>query len=176
HLFFPQLSIDQEKFLVHQTYSRPEAWLSWHRSRPVDQPFRSLTHILWLALRGIVVVLTGLFSPRPRNEPEGEGVKQKQKKGSATAIAACVALAGFTGFVCTPLHADVGENATDTPDAQLPMSKAVLAPAFHDHYELGAMARRGLITLSGPGSAQNFFLDMPLTKIISSSIIDLRYK
>src|SRR5947208_14839872 len=89
HLFFPQLSIDQEKFLVHQTYSRPEAWLSWHRSRPVDQPFRSLMHIFWLALRGIVVVLTGLFSPRPRNEPEIEGVQQKQKKGSATAIAAC---------------------------------------------------------------------------------------
>jgi cellulose synthase (UDP-forming)/cellulose synthase operon protein B len=177
HLFFPQLSIDQEKFLVHQTYSRPEAWLSWHRSRPVDHPFRSLTHIFWLALRGIVVVLTGLFSPRPRNEPEAEGVEQKQKKGSAPAIAACVALAGFTGLICTPLHAaDVGESATDRPDAQLPMSKVVPAPAFHDHYELGAMARRGLITLSGPGSAQNFFLDMPLTKIISVASLDLRYK
>src|SRR5438132_13783341 len=117
-----------------------------------------------------------LVSRRPGVEAQGEGVNQNQEKGGATAVAACVAVAGFTGLVCTPLHADVGENATDTPDAQLAMSKAVPAPAFHDHYELGAMARRGLITLSGPGSAQNFFLDMPLTKIISGASLDLRYK
>src|SRR5436190_209 len=41
--------------------------------------------------------------------------------------------------------------------------------------ELNALAGRRFITLSGAGSSQNFFLDMPLTKIIGAATLDLHY-
>src|SRR5439155_1458135 len=65
HLFFPEISFWQEKYLVNLLYSRPEAWLAWHNSRPIDRPLRSLAHILWLSLRGLGIVLAGLFTARP---------------------------------------------------------------------------------------------------------------
>jgi len=173
NLFFPQLSIGQETFLVNQIYSRPEAWLSWHRSRPNDRPFLSLAHIFWLALRGIVVVVTGLFTPRPASEPAA--TEAGQKKERTPAVAACLAFATILVLIRTPLYAADTAGA-DVGAAQAPAEKsAAPAPSFHDHYELGAMAGRGLITFSGAGSEQNFFLDMPLTKIISAASLNLRY-
>src|SRR5260370_8795048 len=64
HVSFPELSLAQEKYLVNQIYSRPRAWLAWGRMRPTDHPFRSLAHILWLAMQGGAVVLLGFFTRR----------------------------------------------------------------------------------------------------------------
>lgn len=60
HFLFPILTLEEERYLVNLVYSRPEAWVYWHRSRSADRPLRSLARILLLSLRGIVIVFIGL--------------------------------------------------------------------------------------------------------------------
>ena len=169
HLFFPAPSLEQEKFLVNQIYSRPEAWLSWHASRGVDRPLLSLAKIFWLALRGIAVVLAGLFTRRPPISDIADRVAEKRR---VPAIAACftIGLAITWGAMQTVAQdkTDAAQNAS-TITAPLPTS------AFHDRYQLGAMAGNRPITFTGVGASQNLFLDMPLTKIISAASLNLRY-
>ena len=174
HLFFPQLSLEQEIFLVNQIYCRPEAWLSWHRSRQMDSPLRSLAHIFWLALRGIAVVLIGLFTRRPAMEPEPLEADRRKKR--APAVAACVTILALLSMVRLPLHALDAARTPDASNSATPSGNPLApAAAFHDHYELGAMAEGRALALAGAGSSQNFFLDMPLTKIISEARLELRY-
>ena len=169
HLFFPELSLAQEKYLVNLIYSSPETWLQWHRSRSTDHPLQSLAYIMWLGVRGIGVVTLGLFTRRPREL----GQQMKDKRRRPHAVAACLAV-GFALMAPAGSHAD--DRAADMPDSGSGQGHpAAPAPAFHEQYELTALAGRRSIVLTGTGSSQNFFLDMPLTKIISAAALNLRY-
>ena len=176
HLFFPELSFSQEKYLVNLLYSRPEAWLAWHNSRAVDRPLRSLAHILWLSLRGVGIVLLGLFTLRP--SPERKPVRGEREKQRVPVAAASVLLFGL--LVVTPAKIYGSDAAapdkTDVPAAQAPAVQPAAQPAaFHERYELSALSGQRVITLQAAGASQNFFLDMPLTKIISGATIELHY-
>lgn len=177
HLYFPELSLAQEKYLVGLIYSRPGAWASWHKQRPSDRPLRSLGHIFWLALRGLVITALGFFTRRPADEIE---VPMLRKKERSPAVAACLALVSLLLVMPSQLPAaDTGttQAAPSGVRALSPQSPqpGAPAPAFHDSYELSALAGHKIAVLSGAGSSQNFFLDMPLTKIISAANLDLRY-
>jgi len=179
NLFFPELSLAQEKYLVSLIYCRPEAWVSWHRLRPSDRPLRSLGHIAWLGLRGMAVVLVGLFSPR---RPDDIEPTESRGKHRAPAVAASIAIAlaltlapprlraSDSSSTGASLNTSAPQNNNDNPRSPAPV------PTFHDHYELGSIAGTKNVGMSGAGAAQNFFLDMPLTKIISSASLNLSYR
>jgi cellulose synthase (UDP-forming) len=175
HLFFPELSLAQEKYLVYQIYSRPAAWVGWNRSRPLDRPLRSLGQVLWLALRGLAVIAAGLFTSRPSAPRKRLGAQEKRGESPAAASLALVCLV----LISVGAHAQVNPPAPQAnPSAGGPaVSSRAATPvaSFQDSYDLGSLAARGAIGLRGAGSSQNFFLDMPLTKIIGSSSLDLSY-
>jgi cellulose synthase (UDP-forming) len=187
HLLFSEISLAQERFLVNLIYCRPEAWASWHKSRGLDRPLSSLAHICWLSLRGTGVVLFGLFTRRPESEPDASELSRRKQR--APAVAACLVAASLLALVPTQLRAaavevdsasngssvqtDQAKNRTSKP---APATSLRPAAAFHDQYELGSLAGRGTIAMTGEGASQNFFLDMPLTKIISAASLDLRYQ
>ena len=100
HLTFAALGLREEAYLTSLIYSRPEAWLSWHTSRPVDRPLRSLLHVVLLGLRGLVFVPPlAVFSRRP--------VARRRRK-RAPAVAALVPLLGLL----TPARLDAaGQQA-----------------------------------------------------------------
>lgn len=177
HLFFPALSLPQEKFLVNLVYSRPEAWLTWHNSRPMDSPLRSLAHIGWLSLRGIVLVAAGLFSTRPAPVPEvsrSENAKRNVPVVAASLLfLALLALAPTYSFAGSSPEAEA-VDATQAPGATSPPSTMQPA-AFHDQYELSSLTGHNVITLHGAGASQNIFFGTPLTKIIGSASLDLHY-
>jgi len=176
HLFFPELSFWQEKYLVNLLYSRPEAWLGWHNSRPMDHPLRSLAHILWLSLRGIGIVIAGLFTPRP--SPDRKPVRAERRKERAPVAAASVLLFGLLMVTPARIHASDAAvpDKTDAPAAQASAVQPAPQPAaFHEQYDLGAISGERVIALRGAGASQNFFFDMPLTKIISGATLELHY-
>jgi len=176
HLFFPELSFWQETYLVKLLYSRPEAWVAWHNSRPIDRPLRSLAHILWLSLRGLGIVIAGLFTPRP--SPERKPVRAERRKERAPVAAASVLLFGLLMVTPARIHASdaAAPDKTDAPAAQAPAVQAAAQPAaFHEQYELGAISGERVIAMRGAGASQNFFFDMPLTKIISGATLELHY-
>src|SRR5215469_12441118 len=177
NLCFPELSLAQEKYLVSLIYCRPEAWVGWQRQRPSDRPLRSLGHIVWLGVRGIGVVLVGFFSRRHPDDLEATESRGKQR---VPAVAASFALAVALMLAPTPSRASdsspTGANGNANPTQNNNARGAAPVLIFHDHYELGSIAGTNEVGMSGAGAAQNFFLDMPLTKIISRASLNLHYR
>src|SRR5215471_13985363 len=165
HFVFPQLTLHQEQYLVNLAYSRPDAWVFWHDSRPSDRPLRSLLHIIWLALRGIVILslgLIGLLPTRDRSHPEAAG------KGERKPALAALILLAFLMLAPGPVLASPqkpGDQHTN------PSQPAV----FNEDYFITTPARSGGITLQGAGASQNFYFGVPVTKVISSAALNLRY-
>src|SRR5262249_45248809 len=155
HLVFRRLELWQEEYLLSRIYSPPEAWLSWHDSRPLDRPLRSLLHILMLGIRGLVLVPCGLFLPGAAPEPKAPQQGQ-QRKGSAiiaTGVFVFVLLAADSLAAPTQARADKPETASQ-------------ATTFRDAYELNEIGLSGAGGLDTVGASQNLFFDVPLTKII----------
>src|SRR5439155_16715702 len=177
HLFFPQLSLPQEKYLVNLVYSRPEAWLAWNSSRPLDHPLRSFANIVLLSLRGAGIVLLGLFTRRP--PPDRGAMPAEKRRASASIVAACLLLCGFLALMPKALLASdapiADKDKADAATSQSTTQPAVQAVAFHDQYQLSELSGQQAIASAGVGASQNFLLDMPLAKIISSASLDLHY-
>jgi cellulose synthase (UDP-forming) len=173
HLLFPRLTIAQEKYLVNLVYSRPEAWIAWNNARLNDSPLRSLAHIALLGVRGIGLVMLGLFTRRPAPD---RVTLEERKRERAPAVAASLLLCGLLlGLPARGIASDPPEPTTATPSTPAGSPVQSQPAAFHDQYLLAELSGQKLMTLSGAGASQNLFLDMPLTKIISRATLDLFY-
>ena len=162
NLCFPDLPLDQEKHIVNLIYSRPDAWLAWRKSRNVDRPLKSLVHIFGLSVRGLFIVPFGLFTRRPPAETSEVEQKRKRRRRRAPVPAAFVLLFAISAATI-PLH------GTELPETTSVTSQP--APAFHDEYELIEKPAK----IQGTGVSENFFFGVPVTKIISSATLSLRY-
>jgi cellulose synthase (UDP-forming) len=168
HFFFPSLTLGQERFLVNLVYSRPEAWVHWHRSRPADHALISFARILLLSLRGILIVLVGFFTSRPaeRSRP----TPQKKGGGREPAVAASILFASLVALTgparCYASEAPAGASAGATVTQPAP---------FHDEYELGGGSTQQTFSLQAAGASQNFFFGVPVTKIVSAATLRLHY-
>jgi cellulose synthase (UDP-forming) len=162
HLCFPDLPLAQEKHLVNLIYSRPDAWLAWRKSRSVDRPLKSLLHICGLSLRGLVIVPFGLFTRRPAADSSELEQKRTRRRRRAPVPAAFVLL---IAVIAVPL------SLYGTEPPQTPTVTAQPAAGFHDEYELIQKA----VNMQGAGGAENFFFGVPVTKVISSATLSLRY-
>lgn len=166
HFFFPTLNLHQEQYLVNLVYSRPEAWVYWHRSRSSDHPLSSLARILLLSLRGIAIILVGFFTSRP-SEREDPGAQAKRNRRPA--VAASFMLAGLLAAMpAAKCYAADGASANPGTTTAQP------AP-FHDEYELGGGGSQHTFRLQTAGASQNFFFGMTVTKVVSSASLKLHY-
>ena len=166
HFFFLALNLHQEQYLVNLVYSRPEAWVYWHRSRSSDRPLSSLARILLLSLRGIAIILVGFFTSRPSQR---EGQEPQAKRNRRPAVAASFVLAGLLATMPAAkcYAADGGSANPGTTIAQ---------PApFHAEYELGGGGSQQTFPLRTAGASQNFFFGMTVTKVVSSASLKLHY-
>jgi cellulose synthase subunit/glycosyl transferase family 2/PilZ domain-containing protein len=95
HLVFPRLTTVQERFLVDVIYSRPEAWLTRDADREDDDSaLGSLWRVTWLSLRGLVVIVGGMFS---RSRPGDNGAPERRRKRAHVTAACLFAAAVLTG-------------------------------------------------------------------------------
>jgi cellulose synthase (UDP-forming)/cellulose synthase operon protein B len=162
HVLFPRLTTQQERFLVDAIYSRPEAWMTWDAGRQDDSPLSSLRRVVWLSVRGLVVVIGGLFTP-PRHGHKDAGPRRSRKRAHA-ATASMFAL-----VVLTP-ELSVAQQSQ--------RQAAVREPApvmFHDAYELREIGGQTTTALQRDGASLNYFFGVPVTKIISEATLTLRY-
>ncbi|MBO0911618.1 MAG: UDP-forming cellulose synthase catalytic subunit [Acidobacteria bacterium] len=179
HLYFPALSLSQEAFLVSLVYSRPGAWVTWHQSHRVDRPLLSLAHIVWLAFRGVFLILAGFFTSRPRTRasvPRAERAKRSAPVVTASLLMCALALASTrTSAQGPPAGAARPPAAKASAPPVQPQAGSTTQPAvFHEQYELRSLAPPPL-TLTGAGASENFFFGTPLTKIVSTASLDLVY-
>jgi len=160
HFVFPSLTLEQEQFLVNQIYSRPDAWVYWNDSRPKDRPLVSLLHIVWLAVRGLVILslsLIGLVPGRDRRERQKKEGRERKPALAASILVAFVVLSQGPALAAPENH-EQGQPAV-----------------FNEEYMIGALAPGKSITLRGAGASQNFYFAVPVTKVISSATLELQY-
>jgi cellulose synthase (UDP-forming) len=150
HLAFSPLDLDQEKYVLRLAFSLSEAWSAWHRVRPPDRPLRSGFEILVLAVRGLTLVVVGLVVHVPARADT-----KSRRSNRRTAVIGLLAL----GFGLHPTRADAQRRTT-----------------FEDTIQLGAISGSGNgIALHGPQAVENVFFDLPVTKIVTSAALELRY-
>ena len=150
HLAFSPLELHQEKYLLGLAFSRSQAWSAWHRLRRSDRPLRSGLEILVLAVRGFTLVMVGLCVRLPVRANSGSNRSRRR--------AAVIGALAF-GFGLYPVRAVAQQQ-----------------PAFEDTIQLGAISGSpNELALGGSRAVENVFLDLPVTKIVTSATLELRY-
>ena len=162
HVVFPRLTTAQERALVDVMYSRPEAWLRWDDGQTNDSPLRSLSRVMWLSIRGLVIVLAGMLAP-PRLHGHGMVRQSRHRKRSAATAASAV------------LIAMLGSAEISAAQQSATPVRAADSVIFRDAYQLKEIADQELTTLQRDGGALNFFFGVPITKVISQATLGLRY-
>jgi hypothetical protein len=146
HLAFRPLGLRQEKFLLGLAFSRPENWLAWHRSRPLDRPLRSGLEILALAVRGLTLVIGGLWLAI--SAPVSAQPKRPRRR--AAVIGGFVVVLGLY-----PARLDAQQSNT-----------------FQETYRLSAITGSSEgVALHGPRAVEDA-LSMPVTKIIREATLE----
>jgi cellulose synthase (UDP-forming) len=164
HLSFPRLELWQERRLISVTYARPGAWTSWERAEPALGLLANGGRVLWLSLRGIVVVLFGFFLPRIGPRRRGD---LREPERAATAASATL-LAGLL-LATSPQQA----RADTGPEAQ--PAAAPPASAFSETYDFSAIGAPGSVTWRDQGASLSLFFGVPVTKIIRTAVLELHY-
>ncbi|HLY40343.1 MAG TPA: UDP-forming cellulose synthase catalytic subunit [Terracidiphilus sp.] len=168
HLFLPELTAEQVDQIERMTRSRRRAWRALHSSHSSDRPLRSLVVIFLLAIRGIVMLPFGFFTPAPATE---EDPLPSRRKGRATSFVAPILL---FGCILLPLHT----KASDLETQELSPTKqaaAVQTANFHDQFELGVAGETKNLSLKGSGASLSFFFGEPVNKVTTDAVLRLSY-
>ncbi|HEX5110643.1 MAG TPA: UDP-forming cellulose synthase catalytic subunit [Vicinamibacterales bacterium] len=164
HFVFGHVGLREERYLLRLAYLRPQAWLWWHAARGRDHALISLARILWLALRGFVLVpFALLILPRTlwahlftRNPARRQTARKRRER-----IAAALLVISFYPPV------DAG--------AQRAANVASSASEFEQVYEIRGSDSRRSIGLTGAGATHTMFFSVPVTKIISRAALRVHY-
>jgi cellulose synthase (UDP-forming) len=169
HLFLPALTDEQEQYIESLMHSRLGAWRTLRASPPGDRPLQSLLLIVMLAIRGLVVVLIGLFVPFGAAEPEP--LPQRRKSEAAHVVAPILLLAcAFLPHQALP--SEVHVKGVDKMPKQADEKQSA---NFHDEFELGIAGEAKDLSLQGSGASLNFFFGEPVSKVTTIATLRLGY-
>jgi cellulose synthase (UDP-forming) len=169
HLFFPELTDEQEQHIERLMYSRRRARRSLHTSEPGDRPLRSLLLILMLAIRGLPIVLIGLFMPSAA--VESEPVPPRRKRGTATVVAPILLCA----CIFLPLQVPLLGLQSPRLNTKAKHADAIQTANFNDAVELGIAGEAKELSLQESGASLNFFFGEPVTKVTTNATLRLNY-
>ncbi len=170
HLYFPDLTHDQEHQIGDLVRSRRRAWRSLHSSQLSDRPLRSLFQIFWLALRAAAIVPIGILLPRPADEDESDLLPSARKRRAASTIFPAILLGILVphAMQASEIQSAALKNGAEPPEQTRPAN-------FHDEFGLGAAAGTTTLSLQGSGASLNFFFDEPVTKVTTNALLKLNY-
>jgi cellulose synthase (UDP-forming) len=174
HLFLPEITDQQERHIEDLMCSRRRAWRSLHTSPPSDRPLRSLLLIFMLAIRGLPLVLFGLFMPSPA--VEADPLPQRRKSEAASVVVPILLFAS----ILIPFQVQSLEPKSQNLQSQgltvKPKPADVIQPAnFQDEFELGIAGEAKDLSLQGSGASLNFFFGEPVSKITTNATLRLNY-
>ena len=172
HLFFPDLTYEQEEQLGDLVRSRRKAWRALHAGERGDRPLYSLLQIFWLGVRGVLILPIGILLPRPADEEDETDLLATARKGRAASILLpALILAGLMAPRVTA--ASDSRSGNTRPSAK--QSEETQAAGFQDEFDLGTAAGTKVLSLEGNGASLNFFFDEPVTKVTTDATVNLSY-
>jgi cellulose synthase (UDP-forming) len=169
HLFFPELTDQQERHIENLMDSRRSAWRSLHSSQPCDRPLRSLLLILMLAIRGLLIVPIGLLMLSPAVEP---GPPPPRRESAAASVVVPILF-----FACVLLPFQLYSLDLQSQELSMKAKHADgIQPAnFQDEFELGIASETKDLSLQGSGASLNFFFGEPVSKVTTNATLKLIY-
>jgi cellulose synthase (UDP-forming) len=169
HLFLPELTDQQQQQIESLMYSRRRARRSLPTSEPGDRPLHSFLLIFMLALRGLAIVLVGLFMPSPAVEPDP--IPQRRESGAASVVVPMLLFACFLFPFQVQLFGLQSQRLTTTPKP----ADEIKPGNFHDEFELGIAGEAKDLSLQESGASLNFFFGEPVTKVTTNATLRLIY-
>jgi cellulose synthase (UDP-forming) len=169
HLFFPELTDQQERHIENLMSSRRSAWRSLDTSQPSDRPLRSLLLIFMLAMQGLPIVLIGLFMPSPAVETDPLPARRKSEAASLVVpilLFACLLL---------PFQLHSLDLQSQGLNMKAKHAGGIQAANFHDEFELGIAGEAKDLSLLGSGASLNFFFGEPVSKVTTNATLRLNY-
>lgn len=170
HLFFPDLTQDQEQQIARLVGSRRQAWRALRASKLTDRPLRSLLQILLLGIRGLLILPIGILLPRPADEEESDLLAPPRKRRAESVI-----LPAMMAVVLVPHAARASEPQASAPANGAKQAEPIQPADFHDELQLGAAADTKILSLQGSGASLSFFFDEPVTKVATKATLNLNY-
>lgn len=176
HLFFPDLSHEEEERIADLVRSRRKAWRALHATQPGDRPLLSLFQIFWLGVRGLMILPIGLLLPRPADDEEPDLLSSARKSRAASILLPALILTGVLIPRATAAsEAQAGNRTLSATQPQQAQTQQTQAAGFHDEIDLGSAAETKVLSLEGNGASLNFFFDEPVTKVTTDAILNLNY-
>ena len=173
---FGELSLEQEEILTRVLYSRADSWLDWGKHREEDRPLRTYRRLLGVAVQGAFAISRGLFTARPDDPSTGDVKVDKTRRRQPVLILVLILLALIllavhrapARTVAKPRTAAAMENKAEASASQA-------AAQFHDQFDLRALGQQRPMLLRGSESRSLLNFSIPVTKVVSSSTLALRY-
>jgi cellulose synthase (UDP-forming) len=169
HLFLPELTGVQEQHIESLMYSRRGSRRSLPASEPSDRPLRSLLVIFMLALRGLAIVLIGLFMHSPT--AESDRLPSSRKREAASVVVPILLLA----CALLPFQARSSDLQSQGLNIRANHGGAIQPANFHDEFELGIAGEAKDLSLQGSGASLKFFFGEPITKVTTNATLRLNY-
>ncbi len=169
HLFFRDLTEDQEYSVDRLVHPRRRAWKALHTYQRSDQPLGSLLQIFILAIRGLVMLPIGLFCPAPPVDDDDSLPPSRKRRAASFVVPVLLAACMFPRPVrAVKIHS--GETAADSmqPRAEVPLD-------FHDEFELGVASSAKTLQLQKSGASQSFFFSESVMKVTTNATLTLTY-
>jgi cellulose synthase (UDP-forming) len=177
---FGELNLEQEEVLTRVLYSRADSWIDWGKHREEDRPLRTYARLLGVALQGMFAISRGLFTARPDDPSSGDVKIDKTRRRQPVLILVLIIL----GLILLVVHRaparTTAHQKANTPAStkNLPTEQGAVSRAsgeFHDQFDLRALGQQRPIPLRGSESRSLLNFSVPLTKVVSSSTLMLRY-
>jgi cellulose synthase (UDP-forming) len=175
---FGELNLEQEEVLTRVLYSRADSWIDWGKHREEDRPLRTYGRLLGVALQGMFAISHGLFTAHP-GDPSSGDVKLDKSRRRLPVLALLLIVAVMVLLYVNRAPAQrIMHGTTSTATGRKSRDEATSAHSaaeFHDQLSLRALGQQRPILLRGSESRAQLNFSVPVTKVVSGSMLMLRY-
>jgi cellulose synthase (UDP-forming) len=174
-LNFGEITLEQEEVLTRVLYSRANSWINWNDSRGVDRPLRTYAHLVRLAFQGLKNIFFGLVLSKFR-APKSDIPAKKEKFGLLRKPIFFLLLIVLALYLLVVLRARAMDAKPLSSKSSVKTSAAASGGIeFKESYDFSTLGQNKAISLRGPDSRYLLYFSVPITKVVSTASLQLRY-
>ncbi len=168
---FQELNLEQYAALTRAVFSRADTWLEWSKGWQTDRPLRSMFTILGISFQGLYRVIRSSLVRSGRDKDRAKPLPRKPEMAVPSILILLLSL--FSA-------AQTGRGQATPKTSAAPSGREAASSAsrssFREQRSFEALGYRSGILLRRSGSHSNVYFGVPLTKLVGTASLDLRYR
>ncbi|MGA2961509.1 MAG: UDP-forming cellulose synthase catalytic subunit, partial [Candidatus Korobacteraceae bacterium] len=175
-LSFGEITLEQEEVLTRVLYSRANSWINWNEKRGVDRPLRTYMHLVGLAFKGLKYIVFGLALSK-FHAPKSDTPAKKGNSGLLQKPIFFLLLIVLVLYLLVALRAKamVPRPLSHGTSVKTSGGAASGGTEFKESYDFSTLGQNKAISLRGSDSRYSLYFSVPITKVVSSASLQLRY-